>query len=558
MDITIRIAGEAGQGVVALGEILVGALSGAGLQVFTGKSYMSRVRGGLNWSDIRIGDCDLHGLKVRAELLAALTPEALDVLRDDVSPGGIILCDSGNAGTAEVLAIDFSGISNGICGSAIMANTAAAGAIFALLGYEPEPLKNYLQQVFAKKGDEIIQNNLKSATAGYSAAAEKKIKIAAPAPGACRKEYLTSGAAAIGLSAAVAGVKLASAYPMTPGTGTFTYLASVADKYGIVVEQAEDEIAAVNMVCGAVYAGIPAMTMTSGGGFALMCEGLSLAGMMELPIFILLAQRPAPATGMPTRTAQEDLKFAVSAGHGEFPRAIYAPGTLQQCYNLTRLAIETAHRYQSPVIMLTDQYLQDVEKNIDPLDETYNPVERHLCSSNDPGYRRYEITAGGVSPRAIPGGEALVVCDSDEHTAEGHLTEDFKVRIAMQNKRMAKNKGLLKEFVHPEYFGALNPKRTFICWGSTYGPCREAVELLNREDSNAAAMLHFSQVWPLVPEICRDFLKSAQKIIVVEGNYTGQFASILKEQGIIRDCQQISRYDGLPFTAEYILMEVMK
>ena len=494
MDINLRIAGEAGQGVVALGEILVGALTSAGLQVLTGKSYMSRVRGGLNWSDIRIGDCELHGLKVRAELLAVLTPEALDVLRDDVSPGGIILADSAIAATGDVISIDFSGISNGICGSAIMANTAAAGAMFALLGYEPEPLKNYLQQVFAKKRDEIVQNNLKSALAGYRAAAEKQVRIPAPAPGTRRKEYLASGAAAVGLSAAVAGVKLATAYPMTPGTGTFTYLASVADKYGIVVEQAEDEIAAVNMVCGAVYAGIPAMTMTSGGGFALMCEGLSLAGMMELPVFILLAQRPAPATGMPTRTAQEDLKFAISAGHGEFPRAIYAPGTLRQCYDLTRRAIETAHRYQSPVIMLTDQYLQDLEMNIDPLDETYHPVDRHLCSSDNPAYKRYEITPDGVSPRAVPGGEALVVCDSDEHTDEGHLTEDFQVRIAMQTKRMTKNKGLLEEFVHPEYFGALNPKKTFVCWGSTYGPCREAVELLNREDGNAAAMLHFSQV----------------------------------------------------------------
>ncbi|MHB9139602.1 MAG: 2-oxoacid:acceptor oxidoreductase subunit alpha, partial [Victivallaceae bacterium] len=286
--------------------------------------------------------------------------------------------------------------------------------------------------------------------------------------------------------------------------------------------------------------------------------GLSLAGMMELPVFILLAQRPAPATGMPTRTAQEDLKFAISAGHGEFPRAIYAPGTLRQCYDLTRLAIETAHRFQSPAIMLTDQYLQDMEKNIDPLNEAYNPIDRHLCDCGNSGYKRYEITADGVSPRAVPGGEALVVCDSDEHADDGHLTEDFKVRIAMQNKRMAKNKGFLKEFVPPEYFGAPDAKKTFICWGSTCGPCREAVELLNREDGSAAAMLHFSQVWPLVPEICSNFLKNARRIIVVEGNYTGQFASVLKEQGIIRDCEHILRFDGLPFTAEYILMEVMK
>ena len=558
MDINLRIAGEAGQGVVSLGEILSGALAASGLHVFTGKSYMSRIRGGLNWTDIRIGSSELFGLRNRIDLLTALTQEALDLLKDDLNPGGIALLDGEAPAEDGLLTLNFSGISKAICGSDLMANTAAAGAVFALLGYNPDSLKNYLSRIFSKKGDDIIAKNCQAALAGYKAAAEKNIKLsAAPAGGVCRYEQLISGADAAGLGAATAGIKLATAYPMTPGTATFNYLAAVSDKYSIVVEQAEDEIAAVNMVCGAVYAGIPAMTMTSGGGFALMCEGLSLAGMMELPLFILLAQRPAPATGMPTRTAQEDLKFALNAGHGEFTRAIYAPGTQQQSYDLTRLAIETAHRCQTPVIMLTDQFLQDAEKNIAPLDDKYNPVDRHLCSNSNPGYKRYALTADGISPRAIPGGDALVVCDSDEHTEEGHLSEDFSVRIAMQKKRMAKAGGLLAEFVHPEFFGTVNAGITLICWGSTYGPCREAVEHLNSEGSTAA-MLHFSQVWPLDRKICREFLDKSRRIIVVEGNYTGQFASILREQQIISNHELITRYDGLPFTAEYIVTEVMK
>ena len=557
MDINLRIAGEAGQGVVSLGEILSGALAAAGLHVFTGKSYMSRIRGGLNWTDIRIGSSELFGLKPRIELLAALTPEALDLLRDDLNPGGIALLDGDAPAEEGLLALNFSGISKAICGSDLMANTAAAGAVFALLGYNPDLLKNYLNKVFAKKGDDIIAKNCQAALAGYNAAAEKNLKLSAPAAGACQFEQLISGADAAGLGAATAGVKFATAYPMSPSTATFNYMAAVSGKYGIVVEQAEDEIAAANMVCGAVYSGIPAMTTTSGGGFALMCEGLSLAGMMELPLFILLAQRPAPATGMPTRTAQEDLKFAVNAGHGEFPRAIYAPGTQQQSYDLVRLAIETAHRYQTPVIMLTDQFLQDAEKNIAPLSEKYNPVDRHLCDNSNPGYQRYELTADGVSPRAVPGGEAMVVCDSDEHTEEGHLSEDFSVRIAMQKKRMTKTDGLLAEFVHPEFFGTVDARITLICWGSTYGPCREAVEQLNRE-GHAAAMLHFSQVWPLDRKLCRGFLEKSRRVIVIEGNYTGQFAAILREQEISSSHELITRYDGLPFTAEYIVTEVLK
>ncbi len=557
MNINLRIAGEAGQGVVSLGEILSGALAAAGLHVFTGKSYMSRIRGGLNWTDIRIGSSELFGLRIRTDLLVALTQEALDLLRDDLNSDGIALLDGDTPAENGLLALNFSGISKDICGSDLMANTAAAGAVFALLGYNPDLLKNYLNKIFAKKGEDIIAKNCQAALAGYNAAAEKNLKLSAPAAGVCQYEQLISGADAAGLGAATAGVKFATAYPMSPSTATFNCLAAVSDKYGIVVEQAEDEIAAVNMVCGAVYAGIPAMTTTSGGGFALMCEGLSPAGMLELPLFILLAQRPAPATGMPTRTAQEDLKFAINAGHGEFPRAIYAPGTQQQSYDLARLAIETAHHYQTPVIMLSDQFLQDAEKNIAPLSEDYNPVDRHLCDNSNPGYKRYELTANGVSPRAVPGGEAMVVCDSDEHTEEGHLSEDFSVRIAMQKKRMTKADGLLAEFVHPEFFGAVDAKTILICWGSTYGPCREAVEQLNLE-GHAAAMLHFSQVWPLDPKICKEFLENSRRAIVIEGNYTGQFASILREQQIIGDHELITRYDGLPFTAEYIVTEVLK
>ena len=370
-------------------------------------------------------------------------------------------------------------------------------------------------------------------------------------------KYLGNGAAAIGLGAASSGLKFVTAYPMTPGTATFTWLAGAADQYGIVVEQAEDEIAAMNMICGAAYAGAPAMTCTSGGGFALMCEGLSLAGMMELPVLVMLAQRPGPATGLPTRTGQEDLKFALNAGHGEFPRAIFAPGSIEECFALSRRALETAHKHQTPVILLTDQFLQDIQKNIETLPSDYRPIDRHILPSNK-DYRRYALSTNGASPRSIPGlGEGLVVCDSDEHDESGHLTEDLEMRVLQQRKRMSKIETLLEESLPPSRYGNSKAEILLVCWGSTYGPSREAVDLLNAKRDNSAAMLHFSQVWPLAPEKIAQLLSGAKKIVSIEGNYTGQFRSLLREAGLVgQDCKLIGRYDGLPFNGESIAREI--
>ncbi|MGB2822020.1 MAG: transketolase C-terminal domain-containing protein, partial [Phycisphaerae bacterium] len=359
------------------------------------------------------------------------------------------------------------------------------------------------------------------------------------------------GATAIGLSAAAAGVKFVTAYPMTPGTATFAYLASVADRYGIVVEQAEDEIAAVNMLCGAAYAGAPAMTATSGGGFALMVEGLSLAGIMELPIFIVVAQRPGPATGLPTRTAQQDLLFALTAGHGEFARAIFAPGSVRQCYDLTRRALETAHKFQTPVILLTDQFLQDLQQTTDELPSEPRPIDRHVVAEPTGDYVRYEVTESGVSPRAVPGGAAMVVCDSDAHTADGHITEDLDAHVAQQDKRMRKLAGMTADSLPPERHGPDDAETLLLTWGSTYGPAREAVDLL-AESGESVAMLHLAQLWPLDAAALRAAIGAAGRVISVEGNCTGQLATLLRSVGALGDCELCLKYDGLPFTGSEI------
>ncbi|OGV48027.1 MAG: hypothetical protein A2X49_13400, partial [Lentisphaerae bacterium GWF2_52_8] len=419
MDINIRIAGEAGQGVASVGTIILESLCDVGYNIFSTQSYMSRIRGGLNWSDIRVADFELFGPRPTADILVALSPDALDVLASEMASGGIILSESESTG--EILGIPFSKIAKDKTGNALLANAVAAGAVFGVLGGSIDGLCDFLRRHFNKKEAEVIEKNIVCAKEGFALTSRQnfaKLKLGTPLKNA--PKYIGNGAAAIGLGAASSGLKFVTAYPMTPGTATFTWLAGAADQYGIAVEQAEDEIAAMNMICGAAYAGVPAMTCTSGGGFALMCEGLSLAGMMELPVLVMLAQRPGPATGLPTRTGQEDLKFTLNAGHGEFPRAIFAPGIIEECFELSRRALETAHKLQTPVILLTDQFLQDIQKNIETLPSDYRPIDRHILPSNK-DYKRYAFSTNGVSPRAIPGlGEGLVVCDSDEHDESGH------------------------------------------------------------------------------------------------------------------------------------------
>jgi 2-oxoglutarate ferredoxin oxidoreductase subunit alpha len=292
---------------------------------------------------------------------------------------------------------------------------------------------------------------------------------------------------------------------------------------------------------------VPSFVTTSGGGFALMTEGVSLAAMMELPLVILNAQRPGPATSLPTRTGQQDLLFALHAGHGEFVRALYAPGTVQQCYEVTRHAIAQAHRYQSPVIILTDQYLQDLAQNMPPLDAKLNPIDPCLACNAGAEYQRYVVTVDGVSPRAIPGGAARVVMDSDEHTEAGHLTEDLQEHLRQQDKRMRKGAGLAADALAPEYYGPVNANHLLIAWGSSYGPCREAVDQLP-----GTAMLHFAQVWPLDVEALKQLL-SGRRITVVEGNCTGQFAQVLRLAGLALEYDSLLRYDGMPLTAEYLV-----
>jgi 2-oxoglutarate ferredoxin oxidoreductase subunit alpha len=270
---------------------------------------------------------------------------------------------------------------------------------------------------------------------------------------------MMNGNEAIAFGAISAGLKFVSFYPMTPSTSIALNLAAQAKKMGLVVEQAEDEIAAINMAIGASFAGAPSMVPTSGGGFALMVEGVSLSAMTETPVVIVVAQRPGPATGLPTRTEQGDLELILHAGHGEFPRAIFAPGTVEECFHLTRKAFALAERYQGPMFLLTDQFLADSYRAVMPFDTRNLPaVSVGTRATGESSYERFTLTESGVSPRRLPGtGKHLVVADSDEHTERGHITEDLSVRIKMVGKRLAKGQWISSEVIPPEAHGEEKP-----------------------------------------------------------------------------------------------------
>jgi 2-oxoglutarate ferredoxin oxidoreductase subunit alpha len=432
----------------------------------------------------------------------------------------------------------------------------------ALTGQPLEPLVELLGEVFRDKGEEIVRANEACARRGYEAAkARTKGTTVCPLPsaggegGKSGTRMLLTGSEAMALGALASNVRVYSAYPMSPATAVMEYLAAKQGEFGLVVEQAEDEISAVNMAIGAFFCGARAMTGTSGGGLALMVEGISLAGMTETPVVILDCQRPAPATGLPTRTEQADLLFVAHCAHGEFPRAILAPGNADQAFRAVNKAFYLAEKYQTPVFILGDQYLNDSSWTVEPFDLTdLKRGKQSLAAAErlkDMGpyrYVRYEITDSGVSPRLLPGTPGQVLyADSDEHTVEGHITESAEVRKAMVDKRLRKLAGLREEMAGPEIHPDPNAAAYLVCWGSTLEIAREAVRDLRREGMDLG-YIHFSEIYPLKADPLPPKIAGKARLIGVENNALGQFCGLLRMETGLRIETRILKYDGRPFT----------
>lgn len=562
-DISIVLCGEAGQGIQTVERILVHVLKRSRFHVYATKEYMSRVRGGSNSTEIRISSNRASAYVDKIDILIPFHARAVDHVRKRISDQTMVFADSDSipedscAPACQFVHIPFVQIAEEI-GVRIYLNIVAAGVVLGLFRVDMEIITEYIRLYFSRKGEEIVQKNLKAIQRGYEIGrgicSSGKLKLEmSPDPRAI-DEILLNGAEAVGLGALAGGCNFLSSYPMSPSTGVMVFLSQQMKDFDVVVEQAEDEISAINMALGASYAGARSLVTTSGGGFALMIEGISLAGMIETPVVVHLAQRPGPATGLPTRTEQADLELALYAGHGEFPRIIFAPGNLEQAIFLTQKAFDLADRFQIPVFVLTDQYFVDTYYNIPSPDLSGLKVEKYVVKTQK-DYKRYSLHSDGISPRGIPGyGEGLVGVDSDEHDEEAHITEDLDLRTKMVDKRLQKMAMIKKEALPPEILGPRDFKILLIGWGSTYPIIREAVEIVGRDD---LAFLHFSQVYPLY-DGAKPLLDQAEQVIIIENNATSQLGKLFKLHTGVEIESKILKYNGLPFSVEEVAEKLGK
>ena len=545
-DLVIVLAGEAGQGIQSIESILSSFLKKSGFHFYSTSEFMSRVRGGTNSTEIRISSRRINAFRNRIDILIPLHSGAVAHLGNRVTEDTLILGDKSAVNHEGMVDVPFMQIAKET-GNALFANTVAAGCISGLLKVDAEEGAAFMYDYFSGKKEDVREKNREAFLKGYEAgAALDHISITIPPGDSPKDDIMLSGSDAVSLGALAAGCDYMCAYPMSPATGVLQNMAEYSKRHDIIVEQVEDEVGVVNMALGAWYAGARAFVTTSGGGFALMTEGISLAGMIESPFVLHLAQRPGPATGLPTRTEQGDLDLVLYGGHGDFPRAIFAPGTLEEGYTLTQKAFAVAEKYQVPAFILTDQYFVDTRYNVAPFTVSENLPERQIVETGA-DYKRFALTGSGISPRGIPGyGKGLVCADSDEHDESGHITESMDVRVRMVEKRKKKHAALTEEAVPPTLTGADTYKTLIICWGSTKPMVTEAVGELGMPD---VAVLHFSQVFP-VPSGAKGFLEKADAIVSVENNSSASFTRLLTTETGVPVGHTILKYDGLPFSVE--------
>ncbi|MFA6195443.1 MAG: 2-oxoacid:acceptor oxidoreductase subunit alpha [Sulfurimonas sp.] len=549
-SISILIGGVAGTGIATLEKILSDAFKENGFYIFSTKEYMSRVRGGSNTTLLRISDAPIEAPCWKVDISIALDVLALEHMKERWHENTLVLTDETfSEKKANVVLVAMKESAKKF-GSPKYANTYISGVLFGLLKIDKSSLLQSIAEHF--KEDEV---NSKVAEFGYEEGAKLENLTLPSLPKTdlegVKKLHLMDGTTACGFGFLAGGCNMVTAYPMSPSTGVLNFMADMSKHLSIAVEQSEDEIASLSMVLGGWYSGARAMTTTSGGGFALMGEALSLSGMTETPAVIYLAQRPGPATGLPTRSEQGDLNMALYSGHGPFPRVVLAPGSLRECIDYGYLAFELADKYQVPVIVLSDQYLADSLSMIENVAFSSYEQRSYIVKSSE-DYVRYEDTKNGISPRSIPDfGEGLICAVGDEHDERGQITEDYKMREKMVAKRARKSDLLTLEAVAPEIVG--EGDIAIIGWGSTHGAIRESLQHLSNP---RLAHVHFGWVHPL----SREQLKSLERFkykVVVENNADGAFVNQLKLHDIQID-NQILQSNGFNFFVDQLSVMIEK
>lgn len=567
-----KIAGRAGEGIAATGFMMGKIAQRHGLSVFEYGEYPSLIRGGHTSSQVRASTSPIFGQTRHVDLMVALNEDSIRLHLEEFDETTQFLIDTDDdkidyskypsINQSQVIHVPMTKLAREATGKSLASDVIALAASCHLLGLSIDIFKQILRDFFARKGDEVVNENIKAAELGFTFATQNIKATREPIAPLPPDSLFISGTEATGLGALSAGVKYYAAYPMTPTSNLMHFMADAQESYPLVLKHAEDEIAAINDALGASFAGVRAMTGTAGGGFALMVESASLAGVTELPLVIVVGQRPGPATGLPTWTSQADLQFILHAGHGEFPRIVFTPGNLDESFKLTRLGFMLAEKYHTQVYILTDKLLLE-SRMTGPQFPTEFANPRFSYAQDplpeDNSYQRFEITPEGYSPRSTPGQQhGLQLTNSYEHDKHGYATEEAVMTKEMVEKRLRKWEGIQAEVPGPVLLGPEQADCTLVCWGSTRMVVEEIMQQVNKDGQTQVNAIHLMTMLPFKKDEFISLATKAKKLVMIEGNALHQGAQhILMETGIKID-HHINRYDGRPFYAEDVIQEIGK
>jgi 2-oxoglutarate/2-oxoacid ferredoxin oxidoreductase subunit alpha len=572
-DISIMIGGQGGDGTLTVVNLLGRVFRDFGLNIYDARNVLSRIRGGHADGVIRASIKDIHSTGDEVDVLVAFDEEAVQIAMNDLSENAVIVFDSSkgqlsNSSKRPGFKI-YSGAFGNMAASElrrnIFKNTITFGILGRLLGLDDEVLRKVLISRYERRGKEALESNLKALEIGLDFST-KNIQ-AAPFSIAKRSNtgrILSTGNEAAAFGFLASGGRFFIGYPITPATDIMEWLAPRLPKFGGVVKQAEDELAVINMGIGAAYAGARVMVATSGPGQSLMTEGVGHAGEAEVPIVVVECQRVGPSTGEPTKNEQSDINHVVFGSHGEFPRLVIAPGTANECFYMTSLALNLAEKYQLPVFLLLDQALCQNSVTIEPFDLQKIKIDRGKLLSegelaNMQVYKRYEFTTDGISSRSIPseeGGQSQVT--GNEHNEFGSVSTDRVNRLRMMRKRMAKIELSKKDLPTGKEYGSKDARVGIAGFGSTFGPIMESMEQL--AEKNTPTKFHqVRSIFPLLEDDLGQFIQSVDKVFVVENNYSGQLASLIRrsfpDSG--SKIESITKFDGSSFKPKEITAAVL-
>ncbi|MCA9383156.1 2-oxoacid:acceptor oxidoreductase subunit alpha [Candidatus Dojkabacteria bacterium] len=569
--IVIKIAGASGQGINSIGEVIARTLKNTGYKTFAYREYPSLIKGGYASYQIDFSDCNIDSSMAESDVLLCIGRAAIHKYLYTVKKNGLIIHSLKALilkpeekeylakNNIEIEYIDALGMAMELGGHAIFTNIILSGVLWKYLGQELKYLEEEIKVEFADK-PKYLEKDLQAVKHGYELPLKREaLKPQFKLDQNWKSSMIITGNESLSLGAIAAGVRAYYAYPMTPSSSILSTMAKHYHDTGILVKQAEDEITAIQMTLGSMFVGTRALVATSGGGFDLMTESLSLAGITETPLVCVIAQRPGPATGLPTWTSSGDLNLAVYAGHGEFVRCVLAASDVTSAYELIQHALNIAEEIQIPVLVLTEKQIAESLYNIADLPEGIE-IKRGLVESNFDELKptdRFKITESGISPRWVPGqSHATYVANSDEHLEDGTLTEDAEPAKAMIDKRLRKIMALKNIMPEPTVYGSKIADYSFVGWGSVKSSVLDAMELL--KDELSINYLHFDYVYPLKTTELEKFVKNSKKLVLIENNALGQLGKLIRQETGIEFKNKLLKYDGRPFFVDDIINWIEK